>query len=48
MLLRIDREGGHSIGSTRSQNDSLATDMYSFVFWRAGLPGWRPDLDATN
>ena len=48
VLLRIDREGGHGIGSTRSQNDSLAADMYSFVFWRAGVPGWRPDLEATN
>jgi len=48
VLLRIDREGGHGIGSTRSQNDALATDMYSFVFWRAGLPGWRPDLSPAN
>ncbi len=48
VLLRIDREGGHGIGSTRSQTDSLAADMYSFVFWRAGLAGWQPGAVATQ
>jgi prolyl oligopeptidase len=42
ILLRIDAEAGHGIGSTKSQNDALYTDMYSFVFWRAGVPGWKP------
>jgi len=44
VLLRIDAEAGHGIGSTKSQNDQLYADMYAFVFWRAGLPEWRPDL----
>ncbi len=48
VLLRIDREGGHGIGSTRSQNDALATDIYSFVFWRAGLAGWQPAAAVTH
>ncbi len=48
VLLRIDRDGGHGIGSTRSQNDSLAADMYSFVFWRAGLAGWQPEAAAAR
>ncbi len=42
VLLRIDREGGHGIGSTRGQGDALAADIISFVFWRAGRPGWAP------
>ncbi|MBI1209932.1 MAG: prolyl oligopeptidase family serine peptidase [Alphaproteobacteria bacterium] len=46
VLLRIDAEAGHGIGSTKSQNDKLYADMYAFVFWRAGLPVWRPDLKA--
>jgi len=46
ILLRIDAEAGHGIGSTRSQNDQLYADMYAFIFWRAGLPEWRPDLAA--
>ena len=44
VLLRIDEQAGHGIGSTKSQNDKLYADMYAFVFWRAGRPGWRPDL----
>ncbi len=44
VLLRIDAQGGHGIGSTKTQNDETAADIYSFVFWRAGLPEWRPDL----
>ena len=46
VLLRIDAEAGHGIGSTKSQNDQLYADMYAFIFWRAGTPGWRPDLKA--
>ncbi|HUO94278.1 MAG TPA: prolyl oligopeptidase family serine peptidase [Rhizomicrobium sp.] len=42
VLLRIDAQAGHGIGSTKTQNDQLYADMYSFVFWRAGTPGWRP------
>jgi prolyl oligopeptidase len=42
ILLRIDAEAGHGIGSTKSQDDSLYADMWAFVFWRAGLPGWKP------
>ena len=42
ILLRIDEQAGHGIGSTRSQNDKLYADMYAFVFWRSGKPGWRP------
>ncbi len=44
VLLRIDEQAGHGIGSTKSQNDKLYADMYAFVFWRGGRPGWRPDL----
>jgi prolyl oligopeptidase len=42
VLLRIDAEAGHGIGSTKSQNDALYADMWAFVFWRAGLPAWQP------
>jgi len=44
VLLRIDEQAGHGIGSTKSQNDKLYSDMFGFVFWRAGKPGWRPVL----
>ena len=42
VLLRIDAQAGHGIGSTRSQDEALYADMWSFVFWRAGLAGWQP------
>jgi prolyl oligopeptidase len=44
VLLRIDPEAGHGIGSTRAQTDALAADWIAFVKWRAGVPGWRPDF----
>jgi prolyl oligopeptidase len=42
VLLRIDEEAGHGMGSTKTQTDSLAADVIAFVFWRAGLPEWQP------
>ena len=42
VLLRIEEQAGHGIGSTKSQTDGLFADTYSFVFWRAGRPGWAP------
>jgi prolyl oligopeptidase len=42
VLLRIDEEAGHGIGSTKTQTDALAADWIAFVFWRAGLPDWQP------
>jgi prolyl oligopeptidase len=42
VLLRVELDAGHGIGSTKTQNDELYADVISFVFWRAGLPDWRP------
>jgi prolyl oligopeptidase len=42
VLLRIDEEAGHGMGSTKTQTDNLAADVIAFVFWRAGLPEWQP------
>jgi len=43
VLLRIDAQAGHGIGSTRTQTDSLTADGIAFVKWRSGEAGWRPD-----
>jgi prolyl oligopeptidase len=43
VLLRVDAEAGHGIGSTRTQGDLLTADWIAFAFWRAGKEGWRPD-----
>jgi prolyl oligopeptidase len=42
VLLRIDQEAGHGMGSTKTQTDSLAADGIAFIFWQAGLPEWQP------
>lgn len=45
VLLRVDDEAGHGFDNTKSQDDALYADLWSFVFWRAGLPGWQPRFD---
>jgi prolyl oligopeptidase len=42
VLLRIDEEAGHGIGSTKTQTDTLTADWIAFVFWQAGVPQWQP------
>ncbi len=42
VLLRVDEQAGHGMGSTRTQNDELAADMISFVKWQVGEKGWQP------
>lgn len=34
ILLRVDYDAGHGIGSTRSQQDNEAADTYAFLLWR--------------
>jgi len=42
VLLRVDEQAGHGIGSTRTQTDLLTADWIAFAFWRSGVEGWRP------
>ena len=37
IILRIDYDAGHGLGSTRAQRDREVADTYAFVLWRAGL-----------
>ncbi len=34
ILLRVDYDAGHGIGSTRTQQDREAADTYAFLLWR--------------
>jgi prolyl oligopeptidase len=34
VLLRVDEDGGHGIGSTKTQNDELYADILTFIKWR--------------
>ncbi|HEY1605861.1 MAG TPA: prolyl oligopeptidase family serine peptidase [Allosphingosinicella sp.] len=48
VLLRVDLDNGHGIGATRAQSDRLYADIFSFVFWRSGRPGWAPAFGAAG
>jgi prolyl oligopeptidase len=34
ILLRVDFDAGHGIGSTRTQQDREAADTYAFLLWQ--------------
>lgn len=42
VLLRVDFQAGHGIGSTRTQRDEEFTDIFAFILWQAGVPGFQP------
>jgi prolyl oligopeptidase len=44
VLLRVDANAGHGVGSSRTQGDLLTADWIAFIKWRAGVPGWRPEF----
>ena len=39
ILLRVDYDAGHGIGSTRAQQDREAADTYAFLLWQLRPPG---------
>jgi len=42
VLLRVDYDAGHGIGSTKSQNNAETADQWSFLLWQFGDPGFQP------
>jgi prolyl oligopeptidase len=42
VLLRVDFQAGHGLGSTRTQRDEEFGDIFAFVLWQAGVPGFQP------
>jgi prolyl oligopeptidase len=42
VLLRVDYEAGHGMGSTKSQRQQLRADQWSFLLWQLGAPGFQP------
>jgi prolyl oligopeptidase len=46
VLLRVDANAGHGVGSSRTQGDLLTADWIAFIKWRAGVAGWRPEFGA--
>ena len=43
VLLRLDMDAGHGVGSTRSQRDEERADTYAFLLWQMGVPGFQPE-----
>ena len=42
VILRIDFEQGHGIGSTRKQSDDEHADCFAFALWQSGVNGFQP------
>jgi prolyl oligopeptidase len=42
VLLRVDYDAGHGMGSTKSQRDSELADELAFLFWQFGVPEFQP------
>ena len=44
VLLRLDYDAGHGVGSSRLQRDAEMADIYSFLLWRFGDPAFQPKV----
>ena len=42
VLLRLDYDSGHGIGSTKSQVFDERADLFAFLMWQFGMPGFVP------
>ena len=42
ILLRVDYDAGHGLGSTKSQRDSERADEVAFLLRQLGVPGYTP------
>jgi prolyl oligopeptidase len=48
ILLRVDFDAGHGIGSNRPQAIKLQADEYTFLGWRVGMAGFSPDSHSSE
>jgi len=42
VLLRIDYQGGHGIGASRTQREKEYADEFAFCLWQFGVPEFQP------
>jgi prolyl oligopeptidase len=42
ILLRVDYDAGHGLGSTKTQRDEQRADEFAFLFWQLGVPEFQP------
>ena len=48
ILLRVDYDAGHGIGSTKGQNDQELADIDAFLLWQFGAPEFQPKPTEEN
>jgi prolyl oligopeptidase len=42
VLLRLDYDAGHGIGNTKKQQQEERADLFAFLLWQMGVPGYQP------
>jgi prolyl oligopeptidase len=42
VLLRLDDDAGHGIGSSLAQQQAETADIYAFLLWQMGIEGYQP------
>lgn len=42
VLLRVDYDAGHGVGSTKRQSELEQADEFSFLLWQMGVPEFQP------
>ena len=42
VLLRLDYDAGHGVGSSRAQRNGKLADIYAFLLWQFGDPAYQP------
>lgn len=42
VLMRLEYDAGHGVGSTRIQTQARTADRWAFFLWQAGLPEFQP------
>ena len=40
VILRVETDAGHGLGSTRTQRDIETADTYAFILWQTGVAGY--------
>jgi hypothetical protein len=41
ILLRVDFDAGHGLGSSRTQHEEQMADEWTFLLWQSGDPGFQ-------
>jgi prolyl oligopeptidase len=42
ILLRVDFDAGHGLGSSRTQHEEQIADEWTFLLWQSGDPDFQP------